>query len=519
MKKICALAMSLLFLTLVTKAQSKVFKEISEEISSTMQPIMQDGALVGYLMFTQLEKISEDSMSYKLTIMDENLNDLGTVNFREEQLGLEAVAFEQDVLCVAYFKSNILGKQFKNRKAYNEAAGNKKNIVMIQFLNLDGKIIKSNNIAVDIKTEGYNSSGLKVTATGRLKRDVQMKNVPGKGFAVFFSDDSDNPLFMFSTQGEELWKKKLSDEKAYVMLTTTEDIFMLTANGDANYHVSSYGVADNTEHISRYKLKDKDGNKLTVLAFQNDPVTGRPYVAGTVINKKYSSSYYTGRGMSNGGYSGVYAIDFAGKGESDIKTSFSYWTDGSKEPSISKKGRFEDNGMYLAYDKCMRDFNGNTYFVGSSVAKKVRWGSIAVSTLLLPAIIISPIWLGSTGTHKYKIKDAAIAKLDAKGNFNFENSIDCNNSQFFHGRMPVSMYDAKKFFQVSNNETKANYVVVDDTKDIVIYNITQKKVARTISHKEGKSRMNIYPAKEGHIMVSEYNKKEKYTRLSIEALL
>jgi hypothetical protein len=518
MKKICALTVSLVCIAACTMGQSKVFKEINEEISSSMQPILQDGALVGYLMFTQLEKISEDSLSYKLTIMDENLNDLGTVNFREEQLGLEAVAFEQDVLCVAYFKSNILGKQFKNRKAYNEAAGNKKNIIMVQFLNLDGKIVKSNNIPVDVRTEGINTSGLKVTAMGKLKRGVQLKNVPQKGFAVFFSDDSDNPLYMFSTQGEERWKKNLSDEKAYLMLTTTDDIFMLTADSEAAYSVSSYSAADKTDHISRFKLKDKDGNKLTVLAFQNDPVTGRPFVAGSVISKKFKNSYYTGKGMSNGGYCGVYAMDFAGKNESDIKSSFSYWNDGSREPSISRKGRFEDNGMYLAYDKCMRDFNGNTYFVGSSVAKKVRWGSITMSTLLLPAIIISPIWLGSTGTHKYKIKDAAIAKLDAKGNFNFDNSIDCNNSQFFHGRMPISMYDAKRFFQVSNNETKANYVVVDDTKDIVIYNITQKKIARTISHKDGKSRINIYPAKEGHIMVSEYNKKEKYTRLSIEAL-
>jgi hypothetical protein len=28
----------------------------------------------------------------------------------------------------------------------------------------------------------------------------------------------------------------------------------------------------------------------------------------------------------------------------------------------------------------------------------------------------------------------------------------------------------------------------------------------------------IFPAKEGHIMVAEYNRKEKYTRVSIEAL-
>ena len=76
----------------------------------------------------------------------------------------------------------------------------------------------------------------------------------------------------------------------------------------------------------------------------------------------------------------------------------------------------------------------------------------------------------------------------------------------------------KKFYKVSNLNTKTDYVIVDDVKDIVIYNLTQKKVMRTISHKDGGSRINIYPAKEGHVMVAEYNKKEKYSRLSIESL-
>jgi hypothetical protein len=41
---------------------------------------------------------------------------------------------------------------------------------------------------------------------------------------------------------------------------------------------------------------------------------------------------------------------------------------------------------------------------------------------------------------------------------------------------------------------------------------------RTIQHKDGSIKTSVYPAKEGHIMVSEYNRKGKYTRFSIEAL-
>jgi hypothetical protein len=59
---------------------------------------------------------------------------------------------------------------------------------------------------------------------------------------------------------------------------------------------------------------------------------------------------------------------------------------------------------------------------------------------------------------------------------------------------------------------------VSDPKNVAIYNIQQKKIARTIPTKEHKNTFKVFPAKEGYYMVSEYNKKEKTTRLSIEAL-
>ncbi|MDQ3278648.1 MAG: hypothetical protein M3Q06_09995, partial [Bacteroidota bacterium] len=95
----------------------------------------------------------------------------------------------------------------------------------------------------------------------------------------------------------------------------------------------------------------------------------------------------------------------------------------------------------------------------------------------------------------------------------------CNYSSFAPSRAPIVQYGPKKsFYRVTNSTTKSDHIIVDDIKDIVVYNVTQKKVARTIPHKDGSTRINVYPAKEGHIMVTEYNRKEKYTRFSIESL-
>ena len=87
MNPLCRLLFFLFLLTATAAhAQTKVFKAVAQDMEQDFEPILQDGKPVGYLMFTQLEKASEDSFNYRVAIMDENLNDLGAVNFRQEKL-------------------------------------------------------------------------------------------------------------------------------------------------------------------------------------------------------------------------------------------------------------------------------------------------------------------------------------------------------------------------------------------------------------------------------------------------
>src|SRR6202012_4675793 len=110
MKKVVFSIITLLFACSL-QAQTKVVKEAGEDISTQIKPITQDNALVGYLAFTRLEKADADSFNYRVTIMDENLKDIGTVNFRQENLELQTVSFEQNVLCLGYIQSALSGTQ------------------------------------------------------------------------------------------------------------------------------------------------------------------------------------------------------------------------------------------------------------------------------------------------------------------------------------------------------------------------------------------------------------------------
>jgi hypothetical protein len=50
------LTLALLLAATCANAQTKVFKEVADDISSQTDAITQDGKLVGYLVFTTLEK-------------------------------------------------------------------------------------------------------------------------------------------------------------------------------------------------------------------------------------------------------------------------------------------------------------------------------------------------------------------------------------------------------------------------------------------------------------------------------
>src|SRR5579872_3869728 len=273
--------LSLILLTLIlaasATAQTKVFKAVAADMEQNFEPIVQDGKMVGYLMFTQLEKASADSFNYRIAIMDENLNDIGTVNFREEKLNLKAVSFESDVLCLTYVQSNFVGKEFKNAKQFRRESDNARTALVVQFIGLDGRIVGTSKIKMNVQPESQSVyySNRKVVGNGRLKHGIQLKNVPGKGFACFYGDDTRNNLVIFNTAGKITWQKQIHEDATdFSMLTSGLEVNLLVKLKDdmkeGGYEILAFNTRDSAVY-PKIILKDKNGNALKPLAFDNDP--------------------------------------------------------------------------------------------------------------------------------------------------------------------------------------------------------------------------------------------------------
>jgi hypothetical protein len=512
-----------LFCTASAWSQSKVFKEVNAEISSQMKIITQDEALIGYLVFSQLEKANKDSFNYQVSIMDENLSDIGKLNFREKNLELQAVSFDQDILCLVYLKSDISDLKSLNMKGIRKSLEESKNAVFTQLVNLQGTIIHTGAQQVELTMK----EGLSLTRStpssiiaGRLKHAVILKNIPGKGFALFYGDDTKTRLSAMDITGKELWQKSIPEAKDYGMLTSATDVYLLSKKKhemlEGGFDLRGYSAGDGTAY-DRLELKDKKGNQLKVLGFELDPVTGKPVVTGTIINERRGNLYNSVKGLHKGVYEGVFSISMNGPKKADIRERYSYWKDGSNAPAIKTNGMLSEEKLYPRYTSTMRDYQGNTYFVGSSYERKLRVGGIVASVITVP-LFMPPILFMNGGTHKSRQADVVVLRQDSAGKVGFENTIDARNSRYLPSRAEFFNYGNRQFYTVSNSTSRSNFLIMDEPESAAIYHVEKRKVVRRVPHKDGHLKTYIYPAKEGHIMVMEYNSKARETKLSIEAL-
>jgi hypothetical protein len=396
----------LIFMTIAIHAQTKVFKEVGEDISTQMKAITQDNALVGYLAFTRLEKTDADSFNYRLTLMDENLNDIGKMNFRQRNLDLQAVSFEQDLLCLGYVESAMAGvlSGKEARRAYkdNEKGGSQ---ILMQFISLSGKIINKFTSPI-VLTAGITSgsSSFIVHMAGYLKHGIQIKNLSGLGFCVYYGDESKREILLFDTGGKLLRKRNVTVDFPYYFLQTSgSDIYLLTKMhinpAEGGYQLHTYGASDSTKEVV-LDLKDKQGDWLKVLSFDNDPTTGKTFIAGCVINQDREKDFITAHDLAKNPYLGVFSMTL-GPAKGDVKTTYSYWNNSGIQ-GVNEDGLFTggENDFYARYSTAFRDFDGTTVFVASALVQKKLLGAA-----------------------KYKFADAVFVTQDGKGKLKLDNHI------------------------------------------------------------------------------------------------
>ncbi len=103
-----------------------------------------------------------------------------------------------------------------------------------------------------------------------------------KGFACFFGDDRKCNLYLFSPAGDVVWQKNTSEQvQSYNLLASKQGIYLLVKRKEekieGGYELLGYDITEGTVY-PKHTLQDKQGNSLKVITFDNDPVSGKPYL-------------------------------------------------------------------------------------------------------------------------------------------------------------------------------------------------------------------------------------------------
>jgi hypothetical protein len=453
-------------------AQSKVFNAITGAIRTDFSEVIQNRKVIGYVRLVQLEKADKNTYNYELNIMDENLNDISTAKFSDGYLNLNDVAFESDVLCVTFTKVS---------SSYNV------NSSELYFINLEGKVLKVQTL------EG------KITVPGSIR------NIPGVGFA-YHKKGREYSLNVFDTAGQQIWSKPLEREMYYLAATP--------------------------KMVSYYDLKNKSLSLMDATTGKNtyhkNLETGKNYVHMFTGVQVYDDTvYYSGfispynqyglnmryKNLKKGYQKGVVVVKAWGTDSKSMKLNEVKWDEG-QVACISKYAANPDNKKesYL-FTNSVTTRDGTTYLYAEDIMRKARVGKIVTSVIVAPLIIFTPI-LATTGYNKYYNANATVFRMSPTKQIIKLVGIE---QKPFGNNVGGAVVIPQPTRSIVDEAGMDAYFISGDQENKIITNLNTKKV-KYIPVSSGNISATVFPAKEGHYMLVEMNKKTKSTKLAIVAL-
>lgn len=523
MKKNLLLALLILVVSISKlQAQKRVFTQIANQISTSTRSITQNGNVLGYMVFTQLEKLNSDSFSYTISLLDENLNDIGKVEFNELGLQLNDLTFENDLLHIAYLQSTAFGKTAKNKKESKALKETIKSNLLIQTINLEGKIINriSKPVNIEVGTnENYYTSGY--TAYANLKSKIQINETGNTGFTTFYEDKDNAYLSAYNSKCDLLWTKTISEKaKGYYNINTEKNTYITftkTVKGFPTSELYSYSLVDGKQGKSFEFINPKNNKALDLLNLSLDKKNGNLVAAGKIYkqndNKYKTTILETRKGM----VLGVFNIAFSENNTIAPKETYTYWNDGSLKPTFSTKGKMTENNTYPIITSAVQDYEGNTLFVGNGVKFKTKVGSIIATVLTVPTLFY-PFIIAAGGYKKFRFENGIILKQNKNGTLSQNGIIEYDKEKFRNAKIARNELTQKNLvFSAKNSSAKTNYLGFYDKDSYIIYSTSKNKIIKTIPrYSKTNSNVIISSAKEGHIMIIETS--AKTTTLNIESL-
>lgn len=500
------------------QAQDQNLASLSSGDIVTFSPLLKEGLLYGYIALYDLGSKSENIKKFEYVVLDKNLNKFASKEFETEAI-------------VAYYSMYLNHKEevMLNPRVNNTYYKNINKVVWPR----SKKIILSKNEIVNHDWLCYEDNKFVACPEDKTFKDLKKENkkeIKEKGFSLVSSvselksggyfvyeyekhkkgfdfEHLNQRYIKFDENKKEVWRLKFPFEESLKSEETKEII-----NLDENY---LYCLCYNYKglYVSKYKylkmevigLKDgvvKKTIPLDVEKFSFAVISHFLEEEGNIrdFDNKLVMNFMNCKELIGAGYRKHLGYDRIVIDKKNLEVDFKSFTwekDGAKFMDVNK------NGVIDGYSLTPRDY---FFMEDGSIAllfDKAKPGSFGAAFVKSDMVLV-------TTDKDFKIKEVKIfdkkKERDGPDEYLF--------SQYINNKKDVVFYyeDTKKEKE-NDVKDKVTYLYINTIIDGQ-YNQETIKMAS----KNEKYFVSPYPAKDGYILLREYNEKEKYNQIRLEKL-
>ena len=478
--------------------------------------IMEKKQIKGYFFLYQSDKIDKHTNEYTLQILDENLNKVRDMKFEDSK---------KLSLLEAAYNGGSLAFLFKN--------GDDKTLDM-KVYDMDGKLKYTYSREYDRRTDDLMKRYETLHTDEGTNQNVYDLGEEGYVSVLPLRDGKlrTYEVDYYSSQEKRQWTYNPSDDEHYAnaeFLGSTDSLIILEVmkksrvlSGKPSAHLVGINFVTKKQEFDL----DNENDEFTFVSSGVESVKGtdRIMIFGSYFTKGDNIVKDNSKGLA------IYAIDSKGKILDKIYNS---WGEFCKIFPTNSKGKIDNIG-YLYIHKVIQMPDGKMFVVGEGYKRQASAGGIALN--VLGALAGARTGVGVTKivttdmvmmefNDKYKIKNATI--YDKTNNTVEASSMSDDNSQHaialylkmtgaFDYEFTTGDIDNNNF-QVCYSDWVRSSDYKGQTFNSIRYNGSKFSTDK-IELKSKASRMKVFPAKSGSIMIMEYFRKDKRLDFRLEKL-
>lgn len=497
-------------------AQNTTFSDVTSIQLRSSGTISDNDGIKGYFFFYKKEKVDRKTNSYLLKILDQNLKSIAEEEIVDSKnLVLQQGTYNGDAIMLKFY--DVKEKELSYRVFTKE-----------------GKLKNNVSRKIEDKYEVYSFSAIE----GDPNRPNTMFAVGNKGFVdyTFIKEKRVGyKMAYIPTDGSKGWTFKsdpaTKETMAGSFLFANEEVILsaelkrpkLMSNKGLSFFIVAHSVNDGKK-LWDIKLEDP-GFEVSLLNTYTDEKTKELVLFGSYFEK--------GKNITKSKSLGVFSFVVNQNSGKIAKRNFISWVDDAgKFLPISDKGKIDDVG-YVFFHQFIKTADGRVFGIGEQYYKAVSASGVALSLL-------------ASATDG---RGASMAKMVVKDFYIFEFNEDFSLKDikiFEKGKSNIMLPEGFEFLSAATiaqhvkNIGGFDYYFTQSQDGGEVFHVGyldydreedkgQKEYFGALTYADGefstdkvvlkvkkKVTLNVMPAKAGHILILEYDRKEQTLDLHLE---